>query len=49
VPKNREFKVLALVRLTVTVELLADGRRRRVYSNFNAVNRAILARYLAET
>jgi transposase len=44
-----KFVVLALERLTLTVELLADGRRRRVYSNFNPVNRAILARYLTET
>ena len=38
-----------LSHLTVTIEIQADGRKRRTYSNFNPVNRAILANFLAKT
>jgi transposase len=49
--RKRSTKFIAsdLENLTVTVEIQADGRRRRTYSNFNPVNRAILAHLLAET
>ena len=46
---STKFIVASLQSLTVTVEFLADGRKRRVYSNFDSINRAILADYLAET
>jgi transposase len=44
-----KFIAAALKYLTVTIEMQADGRKRRTYSNFNAINRAILTKYLAET
>jgi transposase len=44
-----KFIVAALQSLTATVESLIDGRKRRVYSNFNVINTAILADFLAET
>ena len=46
---STKFIVASLQSLTVTIELLADGRKRRIYSNFDSINMAILADYLAET
>jgi transposase len=51
-PVNRmstKFIVASLQSLTVTIEFLTDGRKRRTYANFDSINMAILAGYLAET
>jgi transposase len=45
---STKFIVASLQSLTLTVELLVDGRKRRVYSNFDRINIAILAQYMVE-
>ena len=45
---STKFIIAALQKLTLTLVSMGGGRKRRVYSNFNPVNRAILAEYLAE-
>jgi hypothetical protein len=34
---------------TETVEMMADGRKRRTYSNFDDLNRLLLVDYLVGT
>ena len=46
---STKFIIAALQKLTVTLVSMADGRRKRFYSNFDPINRAILAGYIAET
>jgi transposase len=44
-----KFIVAALRKLTVTVVRMENGLKRRFYSNFDPLNRAILASFLGET
>jgi len=46
---STKFISNSLQNLTVTVVPTEDGRKRRYYSNFDALNRAILSEYMAET
>jgi len=46
---STEFIIDALKKLTVTVISAGNGLKKRFYSNFNEVNRAILADYLSAT
>ncbi len=46
---STKFIIDALNKLTVTVVSAANGLKKRLYSNFNEVNRAILADFLSET
>jgi len=41
---STKFICRSLMNLTVTVEFCQDGRKRRVYSNFDPINREILAK-----
>ena len=42
---STKFVKQSLMNLTVTVEKLRDGRRRKIYSNFDPINRAIIASF----
>jgi hypothetical protein len=44
-----KFIASSLQNLTVTVVPTEDGRKRRYYSNFDSLNRAILEGFMAET
>jgi len=44
-----KFIIDALKKLTVTVISAGNGLKKRLYSNFNEVNKAILADFLSET
>jgi transposase len=44
-----KFIVAALRKLTLTVVKMENGLRRRFYSNFDPLNRAILAGFMGET
>jgi len=46
---STKFIIDALKKLTETVVSMGNGLKKRFYSNFNEVNRAILAEYLYET
>jgi len=46
---STKFISNSLQNLTVTVVPTEDGRKRRYYSNFDSLNRAILAAIMAET
>lgn len=46
---STKFIASSLQNLTVTLVPSEDGRRRRFYSNFDPLNQAILAGFLAET
>lgn len=46
---STKFISNSLQNLTVTVVPTEDGRKRRYYSNFDSLNRAILSDYMAET
>ncbi|MEI6796755.1 MAG: IS1634 family transposase, partial [Methanomassiliicoccales archaeon] len=46
---SRKFIVASLQKLTETQVFDGDGRKKRCYSNFEPLNSAILAEYLAET
>ena len=46
---STKFIIDALKKLTVTVVSIGNGPKKRFYSNFNEVNRVILAEYLYET
>ena len=46
---STKFIIDALKKLTVTVVSAGNGLKKRFYSNFNEVNRAILADFLSET
>jgi len=46
---STKFIIDALKKLTVTVVSMGDGLKKRFYSNFNEVNKAILSEYLYET
>lgn len=46
---STKFIIDALKKLTVTVVSMGNGLKKRFYSNFNHVNRAILADYISET
>ncbi|HQM66446.1 MAG TPA: hypothetical protein PLY24_01515, partial [Methanomassiliicoccales archaeon] len=48
-PALTKFIIDALKKLTVTVVSTGNGLKKRFYSNFNEVNRAILADFLSET
>ena len=45
---STKFIIASLKKLTLTVVLMENGLKRRFYSNFDPVNKAILAEYLAE-
>ena len=45
---STKFIIASLQNLTQTVVSTEDGRKRRFYSNFDPVNKAILAEYLCE-
>ena len=44
-----KFIASSLQKLTVTVVPTEDGRKRRFYSNFDPLNQAVLATFMAET
>jgi len=44
-----EVHLKSLLNLTVTVVSSENGRTRKYYSNFDELNRAILAEFMAET
>jgi hypothetical protein len=46
---STKFIIASLQNLTETVVSMGNGLKKRFYSNFNEVNRAILAEYLCET
>jgi len=46
---STKFIIDALKKLTVMVVSAANGLKKQFYSNFNEVNRAILADFLSET
>jgi len=46
---STKFIIDALKKLTVTMVSMGNGLKKRFYSNFNEVNKAILAEYLCET
>jgi transposase len=46
---STKFIASSLQNLTVTVVSGENGRRKRIYSNFDPLNRAILSSMLAET
>ena len=46
---STKFIIDALKKLTVTVVSMGNGLKKRFYSNFDAVNRAILADFISET
>jgi transposase len=46
---STKFIASSLQKLTVTVVPTEDGRKRRYYSNFDSLNRAILSEFMAET
>jgi transposase len=46
---STKFIIAALNKLTVTVVLMENGKKRKFYSNFDQVNRAILSEYLCTT
>jgi transposase len=45
---STKFIIAALQRLTAMVVLMENGMKRRFYSNFDPVNKAIVAEHLAE-
>jgi len=46
---STKFIIASLQNLTETVVLMENGNKRKFFSNFDPVNKAILADYLAET
>jgi transposase len=46
---STKFIIDALKKLTVTVVSMGNGLKKRFFSNFNEVNRAILADFISET
>jgi transposase len=46
---STKFIIAALQKLTVTVVSAGEGIKKRFYSNFNPINRAILAEYMDPT
>jgi transposase len=46
---STKFITNSLEKLTLTVVPTEDGRKRRYYSNFDSLNRAILEGFMAET
>ena len=46
---STKFIISSLQNLTETVVSMENGKKRKFYSNFDRVNRAILAEYLCET
>jgi transposase len=46
---STKFIIDALKKLTVTMVSMGNGLKKRFYSNFNEVNRAILADFISET
>jgi transposase len=45
---STKFMIASLKKLTVTHVSMENGRKRKFYSNFDPVNKAILSEYLAE-
>ena len=45
---STKFIIAALQKLTVTLVSMENGKKRKFYSNFDPVNKAILAEYLCE-
>ncbi|MFA6680173.1 MAG: hypothetical protein WCR96_06780 [Candidatus Methanomethylophilaceae archaeon] len=46
---STKFIIAALQKLTVTIVSAEKGIKRKFYSNFNHINKAILAEYLPDT
>lgn len=46
---STKFISNSLQKLTVTVVRMGNGLRKRFYSNFDSLNQAVLADFLAET
>jgi transposase len=46
---STKFIIASLQNLTETVVSMENGKKRKFYSNFDPVNRAILAEYLCGT
>jgi transposase len=46
---STKFIIASLQKLTLTLVSMGNGLKKRFYSNFNEVNRAILAEYIAGT
>ena len=46
---STKFIIDGLKKLTVAVISMGNGLKKRFYSNFDAVNKAILAEYLCTT
>ena len=44
-----KFIKISLMNLTVTIEILETGRKKEIYSNFDAINTLILAKKAVET
>lgn len=44
-----KFITSSLEKLTVTVVAMEDGRKRRLYSNFDTMNQVILATFMGES
>jgi hypothetical protein len=46
---STKFIIASLQNLTLTLVSMGNGLKKRFYSNFNDVNRAILADFISET
>jgi hypothetical protein len=46
---STKFIIASLQNLTETVVSMGNGLKKRFYSNFNEVNKAILADFISET
>lgn len=44
-----KFIKISLMNLTVTIEMLESGRKKEIYSNFDAINTLVLAKKVGET